>query len=96
MGESFKSKFMHWLTFAILLLIVGGGLVVAYPTFMREQALKRQLADLDAKIKAKEKEIERLKEYKKRFQNDPDFVEMIARRNRKVFPGELVFVFDDE
>ena len=30
-----------------------------------------------------------------RFRTDSEFVENIARQNRRVFPGELVFKFED-
>jgi hypothetical protein len=37
-----------------------------------------------------------LVENQRRFRTDADFVESIARQNRRVFPGELVFVFGNE
>ena len=32
---------------------------------------------------------------KQRFSSDRGFVEKLARRNHRVYPGELVFIFDD-
>jgi cell division protein FtsB len=29
-----------------------------------------------------------------RFRDDPDFVEHVARQNRRARPGEIVFIFD--
>ena len=47
------------------------------------------------RIEEKKREIAKLIENQNRFRSDRDFVEQIARRNGRVFPGELVFVFED-
>ena len=78
------------------MLIIGGGLFMAYPSFRRGQALKRQDAELQDRIDAKKREIAALIENQRRFKTDADFVETIARQNRRVFPGELVFIFEDD
>ncbi|MBR2983060.1 MAG: septum formation initiator family protein [Kiritimatiellae bacterium] len=87
---------MHFFTITLLAMIVIGGLVMVYPTYRRGQALKAQNAELQAKIDGKKREISQLTENQRRFRTDADFVESIARQNRRVFPGELVFVFGDE
>lgn len=53
------------------------------------------MAELEIRIANKQREIAHLRENQRRFRNDPDFIEKIARQNHRVFPGELVFVFDD-
>ena len=40
-------------------------------------------------------EIAKLLDNQRRFRTDPDFVEHIARQNHRVFPGELVFMFNE-
>ena len=95
MESTLKEKVLRWLTMAIVAVIVVGGFAFVYPNYQRGQALKRQEADLQAQIDAKRREIAKLTEYKNRFRSDPDFVEAIARQNRRVFPGELIFIFDD-
>ena len=35
-------------------------------------------------------------ENQRRFKTDADFVERIARQNHRVFPGDLVFIFDKD
>ena len=87
---------MHFFTITLLAMIVIGGLVMVYPTYRRGQALKAQNAELQAKIDGKKREISQLTENQRRFRTDADFVESIARQNRRVFPGERVFVFGDE
>lgn len=82
--------------FALLLLaaIMGVGSVAIYPVFKREHELKAQVASLKSRIAAKRAEIEKLKEYRHRFGNDMDFMEVLAKRNRRVLPGEYVFIFE--
>ena len=87
---------MQWFTVAMVAVIVVGGLVMVYPTYRRGQALTAQDSELQAKIDGKKREIAQLVENQRRFRTDADFVESIARQNRRVFPGELVFVFDDK
>ena len=48
------------------------------------------------RIDFKGHEIKVLKDKQQRFKTDPEFVERVARMNRRVRPGELVFVFDAE
>jgi cell division protein FtsB len=96
MKEGFKEKFLRIFTISALVMIIGGGLVMVYPTYRRGQSLKAQNAELQAKIDAKKREIATLEENQRRFREDADFVESIARQNRRVFPGELVFVFEEE
>lgn len=78
-----------------MVLILGGGLVMAYPSFCRGQQLKKRELELMERIEQKNKEIAKLVENQRRFKTDADFVESLARQNRRVFPGELVFVFED-
>lgn len=96
MAEGMKERFLKWFTWSLLALILGGGLFMAYPSFRRGQALKCQDAELQERIEAKKCEIAGLIENQRRFRSDADFVETIARQNRRVFPGELVFVFEDD
>ena len=96
MNEVLKEKVLKTLTACVLLLIIIGGLVMMYPNYKRAESLKRQNAELQEAIDRKKREIATLIENQSRFRTDPDFVEMIARQNRRVFPGELVFTFEKE
>ena len=96
MNEVLKEKVLKTLTGFVLLLIVIGGLVMMYPNYRRAESLKRQNAELQQTIDRKKKEIAALMENQHRFRTDPDFVELIARQNRRVFPGELVFTFEKD
>ena len=96
MTEGFQSKFMRCVVYAFLFVIIGGGLSMMYPSFCRRQDLKRRDAEMQERIEAKQREIATLKDNQRRFRSDKDFVESIARQNRRVFPGELVFIFEDD
>jgi len=95
MTDGFKDKVAKFLTIALLVVIVAGGLFALAPLYQNEGSLKRKDAELSRRIEEKKREIARLVDYQKRFRTDPEFVETIARQNRRVYPGELVFVFDD-
>ena len=95
MRDGTKERIFHYFTLVILAVIVIGGLSVAYPQWRQRESLKRQDAELRRQIEAKNREISQLKKNQRRFQTDPDFAEAIARKNRRVFPGELVFIFED-
>ena len=96
MNEGLKEKVLRTLTGCVLLLIIVGGLVMMYPNYRRSEALKRQNAELQERIDSKKREIATLIENQRRFRTDADFVEMIARKDHRVFPGELVFVFEKD
>jgi len=96
MNEGLKEKVLRTLTGFVLVLIVVGGLVMMYPHYRRSESLKRQNAELQDKIDRKKKEIATLVENQRRFRVDADFVEMIARQNHRVFPGELVFIYEKD
>ena len=96
MSEGLKDKVIRFLTGCALVVVIGGGLVMAWPDYRRSESLKLQNAELQAKIDQKRRDIATLHENQRRFRTDADFVELIARQNHRVFPGELVFVFDKE
>jgi hypothetical protein len=50
---------------------------------------------LQYRIDLKKKEIAAVKDKQIRFKTDREFVEGLARENRRAFPGEIVFTFDD-
>ena len=51
-------------------------------------------ADLsNADDPARQAEIDAMRENQRRFNTDREFVEMLARKNHRLFPGEVVFVF---
>ncbi len=94
MSEDWKDKFARWFTIVLVTGILVGGVGLVWPVFQRSRSLRKQYEEKQFQVEEKRKEIAALVEKQKRFQTDPDFVEQIARQNRRVFPGEFVFVFE--
>ena len=95
MTDGLKEKVAKIVTISLLAIIGALGALSVWPTYLRGQSLKRQDADLTRRIEEKKREIARLIDFQKRFKTDPDLVERIARQNGRVYPGELVFIFED-
>ncbi len=95
MTDGLKEKVAKIVTISLLAIIGALGALSVWPTYLRGQSLKRQDAELTRRIEEKKREIARLIDFQKRFKTDPDLVERIARQNGRVYPGELVFIFED-
>ena len=95
MTDGLKEKVAKIVTISLLAIIGSLGALSVWPTYLRGQSLKRQDAELTRRIEEKKREIARLIDFQKRFRTDPDLVERIARQNGRVYPGELVFIFED-
>jgi len=96
MKEGIRDRIFRVFTVIIVLVIFAGGLFSAWPAYVRGRSLKIQDAELARRIDEKKREIAKLIENQQRFRTDRDFVETIARENRRVFPGELVFIFEGD
>ena len=95
MTDEFKEKFAKAVTIALLAVIGAGGAFTVWPTYLRGRSLKLQEAELTRSIEEKKREIAAIRDKQRRFTTDREFVESLARENRRVFPNELVFVFED-
>ena len=88
-------KLSRFVFFALFIAIVVGGAMFSIPRYKRMQALAHEKARYLQLVEEKKAEIAELKEQQRRYSSDRGFVEKLARRNRRVYPGELVFIFDD-
>ena len=79
-----------------LVLVITAGVVTIPPKMAQMRGLEGQRNELLRRIDHKNYEIKVLKDKQQRFKADPEFVEHIARQNRRVRSGELVFVFDTD
>ena len=86
------SRFVFFVLF--LGIVVAGG-VAAFPRYERTKSLAKERERVQRLVEEKKAEIAELKEQQRRYSNDRGFVEKLARRNRRVYPGELVFIFED-
>ena len=78
--------------FAAFAIVIAGGLFILPPKIQTMKNLEAQRNEIKRKIAYKEKEIETLKLRQQRFSTDPEFVELIARQNKRIRPNELIFV----
>ena len=88
-------KLFQGLFFIVFAAIVATGLMIAIPRSRQATSLEQAKTDLERRIDLKNEEIAAVREKQNRFRTDREFVEGLARENRRVFPGELVFVFEN-
>lgn len=69
---------------------------VFLPKYRQMCGLDNKCHSLHGRVEAKQREIHLIRENQGRLLTDPEFVARIAHQNRRVFPNELVFVFDDK
>ena len=79
-----------------LVCVATASMFILPPKIAQMRRLENQRNEILRKIDHKNSEIKLLKEKQQRFKTDPEFVEFIARQNKRVRPGELVFVFDSD
>ena len=76
--------------------ITGGTVYVLVPKYRQMTMLSQQRDELMRKIDDKKNEIETLKAQQRRFENDGDFVEFIARQHKRIRNNEFLFITVDE
>ena len=96
MKESTKLKILNSIAIGVCLLIVVGGLAHLAPTLKRYYALKDKEASIDEEIARTKREITEYSDKTRRFNSNSEQVESIARQNHRIYPGEVVFVFEDK
>ncbi|MGN0846000.1 MAG: septum formation initiator family protein [Kiritimatiellia bacterium] len=93
------NKLLHKLLQIFFLLgficVLVTGFVMSYPKYSKVCGLMEERARINRRISEKAREIDAIKAKQRRFNTDREFVETLARRDRLIFPGELVFIFDD-
>ncbi len=98
MNNSFhKAAHRILLLFFILgfVCVFAVGARLSYPKYRHVCGLAEERDRINQRIGEKSREIAEIKRKQQRFNTDREFVEMLARRDRRIFPGELVFIFDD-
>ena len=80
-------------SFAILAAIFLGGLWFCSKPWRKAQDLTAEHDRIMRKIATRQAEIDAMRENQRRFNTDREFVEMLARKNHRLFPGEVVFVY---
>lgn len=93
MKEETKNCICNAFSVAVTFLVFAAGIVATLPRYRQYCALKDTLAARERAIARTGAETADLEDKVRRFAVDRDFVEAVARQNRRVYPGELVFVF---
>ena len=79
--------------FYVGLLAIGvGAYYFLMPQYRQMTKLTEQRDEMFRKIDYKKNAIEDLKVKQKRFDNDPEFVELIARQHKRIHKNEFLFV----
>lgn len=89
------AKLVQMFYFALFAAVIGVGVVVTYPRYTQAQGLRRERDQIRQRISEKNREIAAIRDRQRRFTTDREFVEALARENRRVYPNELVFVFEN-
>lgn len=79
---------------ASVILLVAEIANVFLPKYHQMCGLDNRCCSLRGRVEAKQREIHQIRENQGRLLSDPEFVARIAHQNRRVFPNELVFVFN--
>ncbi|MBQ6103368.1 MAG: septum formation initiator family protein [Kiritimatiellae bacterium] len=88
-------------TFRLVLALVLAGCAVAAavtvfgPMLAKNSAQARERDRLRAENDRIEREVAELRRKQNEFETDPEYVELTARRENRVRPGETVFDFGD-
>ena len=93
--DKLLDRLFQLLFFAAFVSIVVTGVMISYPKYRQVKGLRAEHARLLKQIEEKQAEIAAIREKQRRFNNDREFIESLARQNRRVYPGERVFIFDE-
>jgi hypothetical protein len=80
---------------ASILVLVAGAFQIFVPKYRTMRGFENRCNSLRGRVESKQDEIHQIRENQGRLHRDSDFVARIAHMNRRVFPNELMFVFDE-
>ncbi len=86
-----RTLFKYAVAAALILAVVGIGLLF-WPKYQKIQHLGARREQLQASTAASQATLRDVKRKQERFASDPEFVERVARQNRRARPGEVVFI----
>ena len=91
--EKLLDRLFLFLFIAGFCAIGAWGAMRVLPKVQRMKGLEQERDRILQRIEDKKKEIASIRDKQRKFTSDREFVEMIARENRLLSPGELVFIF---
>ena len=88
-----------WVLNTVFTVVIGISLVVGVavlkPRVETYRLLRAKRDALERATLEQQQELARTQRMQTRFKEDPEFVEHIARQNKRVRPGEITFIFDE-
>ena len=93
MSGSIGSRILSTVAVAVLLLTAVCAFRFNEPQFKAYREAMEHRARLQSENAAKNEELSELRRDQDRFVHDEEFVIRVARENRKLFPGEILFTF---
>ncbi len=77
----------------VLGIILVTGFIVLVPRFQNYRLLSGKRSELERINLALQQDLSHTQRMQRRFLDDPEFVERVARENKRVRPGEITFIF---
>ena len=94
MPSSVEKTVLNYVFWMVIILILVAGSAMLAPRFHNCRMLGARRAELERENLAQQQTLADLQRMQGRFRDDPEFVEHVARQNRRARPGEVVFLFD--
>lgn len=88
------NKFLLFLSIVACIVCAVFAYIINRPQTEKRQRLEEQRIELEKSIEEQKREIAKIKEDCSRFESDPEFVERQARKNHRIRPGEIEFIFE--
>lgn len=93
--QDFLKILKRFAILACVILLAVACITVFGPKYRTMCGLESRCRFLRAQVENKQRDIHTIRENEGRLLTDPEFVARIAHQNRRVFPNEVVFVFND-
>jgi hypothetical protein len=77
----------------VLGIILVTGFIVLVPRFQNYRKLSGKRSEWERINRALQQDLSHTQRMQRRFVDDPEFVERVARENKRVRPGEITFIF---
>lgn len=75
--------------------IIAGGFYFCIPLMDQLRGLEREKSKLQADIDQRDRDIRAVRLNQHRFENSPEFIEWLARKENRIAPNETIFIFEE-
>lgn len=89
------SSTLVWISSIVAAILAAG--YFFWPEFVKLEDLRREEKKLGTRLEVEERKNQLLRHEEEELQNNPDYVEKVAREKLGLIkPGEVIYKFDDE